>query len=251
MWVWKGTPHTEEKLTEKQFKEILSIGGFGVRNTFEFDCKEITKFWYIIKDKYSELSDYSGNTRSRIRKSQDAFSISRISREMMKEEGYRVYLDAFKQYKVKEGKLSKEQFASLMDVPEYEFWGCIYKETGKLEAYMICRQIGDYCQRVASKTNPDYLPKYFPMYGLNHIVQEHYLKERALRYITNGSRSITEHSNIQNFLIEKFNYRKAYCHLKIYYKWYMKIAVAILYPIHKYIPSRSIRSFLEMHGMQG
>lgn len=251
MWVWKGTPHTEERLTEKQFKEILSIGGFGVRNTYGFDCNEVTNFWYLIKDQNDDISSLPKKIKQYIAKADNAFEIKQISRELMKKEGYDVYLSAFHHYKIQEGIIPYDTYMKLMDVPEYEFWGCIFKETGKLEAYMICRKIGDICQKVASKTNPEYLPKYYPMYGLNYHVHNYYFTQSNVKYILSGARTITQHSNIQNFLIEKFNYRKAYCHLKIYYKWYIRIIISILYPFRRFITFRSVKALLEMHGMQG
>ena len=100
------------------------------------------------------------------------------------------------------------------------------------------------------------LPEYkrectaYPYYGLFYSMNQYYLQEKGFRYVTDGSRSITEHSNIQPFLEEKFLFRKSYCHLAIHYKWWMKLAVKILYPFRKRIKNNNVRAILNMEAMQ-
>ena len=80
-------------------------------------------------------------------------------------------------------------------------------------------------------------------------MNEYYLKEKGLKYVSDGSRSITKHSNIQNFLINNFKFRRAYTNLKIYYKPLVKIAVIILYPFRFLIPQSKIKSVLRQESM--
>ena len=44
-------------------------------------------------------------------------------------------------------------------------------------------------------------------------MNQYYLEEKKLKYVCDGSRTITEHSNIQEFLMHNFKFRKAYCRL--------------------------------------
>ena len=80
-------------------------------------------------------------------------------------------------------------------------------------------------------------------------MNRHYLEERKVKYVNDGARTITNHSNIQNFLIEKFNFRKAYCRLEIKYKWWLDFAIECLYPFRKIIPVRQIKAILDMEAM--
>ena len=80
-------------------------------------------------------------------------------------------------------------------------------------------------------------------------MNRYYLDERKVMYVNDGARSITNHSNIQPFLIDKFNFRKAYCHLEIKYKWWLEFAVKCLYPFRKIIPVRQIKAILDMEAM--
>ncbi|MGM9704630.1 MAG: hypothetical protein ACI3YB_01395 [Prevotella sp.] len=50
-------------------------------------------------------------------------------------------------------------------------------------------------------------------------MNRHYLENRKLKFVSDGARSITNHSNIQPFLIDKFKFRKAYCNIRLTYKW--------------------------------
>ena len=90
----------------------------------------------------------------------------------------------------------------------------------------------------------------YPYYGLIYEMNRYYLNEMKLKYVCDGARTITEHSNIQLFLIEKFNFRKAYCQLQIVYIWWMKILVNLLYNFRKIIPFRKVKSILNMEAMK-
>ena len=80
-------------------------------------------------------------------------------------------------------------------------------------------------------------------------MNRYYLNELKLRYVSDGARSITEHSNIQPFLINKFKFRKAYCNLKLYYKWWFGIAVKLIYPFRRFIANGKAKAILNMEAM--
>ena len=80
-------------------------------------------------------------------------------------------------------------------------------------------------------------------------MNRYYLEERKVKYVNDGARSITNHSNIQPFLIDKFKFRKAYCHLSIKYKWWLAVAINCLFPFRKLIPLRHVKALLDMEAM--
>lgn len=80
-------------------------------------------------------------------------------------------------------------------------------------------------------------------------MNRYYLNERGVKYVCDGARSITEHSNIQPFLIDKFHFRKAYCQLEIVYKWYVGIIVVMLYPFRKLIKHPGVTALLNLEAM--
>ena len=47
----------ERLLTKKESKSLLKKGGLFVRNIYNFDYKEETSFWFIIKDQLEDISE--------------------------------------------------------------------------------------------------------------------------------------------------------------------------------------------------
>ena len=169
----------------------------------------------------------------------------------MLEEGYVVYKAAFLKYGSKEDMMSFADFCERIERTDdnYDCWGCRVKETGKVAAFLIAHKVGDYCEYETSKADPNYLPRYYPLYGLYYERDKYYLDEKGYKFVISGARSLTHHSNIQNFLIEKFGFRKAYCHIKITYKWWFGIVVKSLYPFRKFIPNAKVQAILNMEAM--
>lgn len=251
-WVFSGEPHCEVQLSEYQASKILSEGGYLLRNCYDFDCKEPTSFWYLIKDTYQGSSEYSKKINKYIEKAHAKFDIRLISREMMCEQGLNVMAAAYNQYKVHEYKLpNKDEWIKEMYGYDdsIDFWGCIDRETGLLQAYSICKRNKDSVNLQSSKVNPAFLPKFYPMYGLYDARNRYYLQEKGYKYVITSARSITQHSHIQEFMIDKMNFRKAYARMKVYYRTPLKMMVNILYPFRKYIPIRKVRILLYQEAM--
>lgn len=102
-----------------------------------------------------------------------------------------------------------------------ELWVAIERESGQMVAYaeVLCQN--GCAKYTALKGIPENLNKYYPFYGLLFRMNRYYIEEKSLLYVTDGARSVSEHSNIQNFL-DKFNFRRAYCRLNVTYVWLVK-----------------------------
>lgn len=264
---WKNilAPHLSCKITTKEAYSILRKGGnakleysdfeisensslaqsminylinrgFMLLNTYNFNTNKTTSYWYIIKDTFNGLEELSSNTRSKIRRSLKQFNIRKIDKKVLLEEGYEVYISAFSKYKVKSIPSSLDQFQKRIKAHtnEYEYWGCFDNNSNKLVAFSINRVYSNCCFYETFKALPNSLNKY-PYYGLIYCMNENYLKERHLLYVYDGERSISEHSNIQPFLEDKFKFKKAYCDLQIYYAYWIHILIILLYPFRKHI----------------
>ena len=249
-WVYKYAPHTEEALTPSDAQELLRKGGWLVRNTYGFDCAEQTPFWYVIKDTFGDLKELSTNTRNQVRHGLKNYTIRRISAEELLAQGYVVYCAAANAYKIPTQTPTKEEFENRIRHAgtDTEYWGA-FNPDNELAAFAINETGEDYCSYQTLKANPADLKKYV-YYALIYEMNRYYLQERRLKYVLDGARSITEHSNIQPFLENKFHFRKAYCHLQIHYTWWLKWIITCLYPWRKFIPNHQIQSLLAMHGMQ-
>lgn len=253
-WRYSGPPHEEQKLDKEAYDNLLRMGGLLVRNTYDFDCQEETCFWHVIKDQFEGMEELTSKTRNRINKAFDHLEFKLIDISIVKEFGYPILKATYEDYAVSDREMNKEIFDSYLQVYNYkkhECWGIFDKADGKMIGFQINWLWDNACQYDLIGVLPQYKRNQsFPYYGLFHTMNQYYLKEKGYMYVTDGTRSISEHSNIQPFMIEKFNFRKAYCQLAIHYRWWMKIAVNLLYPFRKTITLPRIRAILNMEAMQ-
>ena len=129
---------------------------------------------------------------------------------------------------------------------QYEFWG-VYQENS-LVAYAEIRQMKDVINTSVLKFHPSFLTDY-TSYALFYKLIEYYLGKCEKRYITNGARSISHDSNIQYFLIEKFNFRKAYCKLNVCYRPILRHFIQLIYPFKKLTGKLTIWPFESLHAL--
>lgn len=207
----------------------------------------------VVKSGESAIESYHTKTRNMVRRALKSYDYRRAGGNEIKNNGYEVYKTATSSYKVKSYVRNYEEFVSMIDEAEnenkMEFWAGYSRETGEMACFSMNKIHQDYCDYSTIKINPKYLGNTYPMYGLMYTMNKVYLGVRDFKYVDDGARSITEHSNIQPFLIEKFGFRKAYCHMQIEYVWWLKIAVVVLYPFRKIIPSRKVKSVLYQEEM--
>ena len=248
-WVWGSEPH--ENSTPLIFHAFLflSCGGCMVRNVYDFDCREETSFWYVIKDSFGGMEELSSKMRNQVKKCFKTMRVEIISSECLLSDGYEVYVEATDNYRVKAVPPTKEEFERrIKNSEENEYWGVFDIETDKLVAFSMNAVREECCEYRTMKAIPKY-QKLYAYYGLIYEMNRYYLEERKLKYVNDGARSITNHSNIQPFLIEKFNFRKAYCHLEITYKWWLRCIINLLYPFRTVIPIRQVKALLNMEAM--
>lgn len=244
-----GSESEEVKLSNKQCAELLKQGGLMVRNIYDFDCPEKTHFWYVIKDRFGGMEELSSKMRNQVRRSFANYDFRMIGKDYLLENGYPIHHDATSSYRTKAQPPSRQEFEDdLNQGVENEFWGAFEKCSGKLVAFAKNQVLDSSCNYSVLKALPEHLKQYV-YYGLIYEMNRYYLEERRLKFVNDGARSITQHSNIQDFLIDKFHFRKAYCHLAITYRPWLKIIVCLLYPFRSIIPIRKARILLFQEQM--
>jgi hypothetical protein len=250
-WISTQAPHLTQKISGDRCSEILKQGGLLLRNTYDFDCKKETSFWFVIKDRFVGFEELSSKVRNQVRKSLKTYDIRRVSLKDLESVGYYIFSVAQESYRIKCSVLSKEQYRAIIQSYSEdkfkEFW-CVYrKDTGKAVALSINTVKDNCCEYNTLKALPSALhDSTYPYYGLIFEMNRHYLEERGLMYVNDGARSLTEHSNIQNFLESKFKFRKAYCRLQVVYQWWFGIIVRCLYPFRNFMPILSVKSILRL-----
>ena len=225
-----------------------------VRNTYDFDQKEESDFWYIIKDSFGGMEEHSSNERKKIRRANKSFIYKRIDRQLIVNEGYNIVKSVNDNYVVKDRKINVAIFQELLqlwDEENNEFWGAFDIKNEKFVGFAVIKIFDIGCFYDTVTIFPEYKHNAtYPYYGFFYKLNEYYLGERKFKYVSDGSRSITEHSNIQPFLEHNFKFRKAYCKLKIRYKWWLGIMVRMLLPFRNIIGNRNVKAILNMHRMQ-
>lgn len=248
-WIFAQDPHKEHKLSSKELCELFNNGGWMVRNSFDFDCSEETSFWYVIKDFYGGMDELSSKMRNQVKRCFKTMRVARVSSGDIMRDGYEVYIAAIDGYRIKTVPPTKHEFMTrIKNAEENEYWACFDLETEMMVAFSMNFVTDQSCEYRTMKALPAYQKKY-AYYGLIYEMNRYYLQERGLKYVNDGARSLTDHSNIQPFLIDKFNFRKAYCHLDVTYRWWLKLIINALYPFRGIIPFNSVKSILRLEEM--
>lgn len=253
-WRYDEAPHEECQLEPSEWKALLKQGGLLVRNTYDFDQAEESHFWFIIKDKFSGIDELHSRDRNKVRHAFGIFDYRIIPHEILKQKGYNITKETFEDYPISDRKMNKKIFAQFIEErsgKEFEHWGIFEKGTDNLVGYGIVHCWDCCCEMGATGILTEYKRNAsYPYYGLYHFWSQHYLEERRFKYISDGARTITEHSQIHDFLIQHFGFRKAYCRLEIHYQWWMKVAVNLLYPFRNIIKSPRVKAVLNMEAMR-
>lgn len=229
-------PHIEIDLTYNDKKYLLKeSGAYFLRYITDWDIDEKTEFWYIIKDKKEDLQDYKSKIRNQIRKGLKNCIVEKVDNIEIAKTGYEVYRKAFKRYQTDLKPIEKNKFYnSITKSKGYDFFAVYNKEDNKIIAYSMNRIQDNMVNYSTIKFDPEYL-RLYSSYALFFTMNEYYLNQKNYLYVSDGARSIAHDTNIQNYLIEKFHFRKAYCKLNIYYRKDVKLLVNLLFPFRKII----------------
>lgn len=233
---------------------FIKWGGYLVRQIYDFDCEEETSFWFIIKDKFGGFEELSSKMRNQVRKSLKTYSIRRVDSNEMLRVGYPIYTSAITQYRVKASLASEETWRNGIvknrNNKNYEYWIAYHTGTRQAVAYAKNLLVQDTVQYHEMKCDPAFMHNStYPYYGLIFEMTKYYLEDMGLKYVCDGSRSITEHSNIQGFLVDKLAFRKAYCKLDITYKPWFGLIVRMLYPFRNIMPIPQVKAILIQEAM--
>lgn len=207
-----------------------------LRNCYDWDCHEETNFWEIICDTFYPIEKLPPKTRNQIRRCQRDCDIKMLtSYDLVKSQGYRVFKSAFERYHdITISIPDKETWESATYADkEHEFWGVFEKGTGELISYSVVTANLKCVGYNTLKAIPEKMNKHYPYFGLLYEMNRYYLAEMGCKYVSDGWRSVTEHSGIQPFLERNFLFRKAYVRMEMHYAIWLRIAVKALFPFRK------------------
>lgn len=246
--IWDGETRLERELTAEQRKYLLkSSSAWMIRNIYDWDYGRPTNFWELINDTPRKIEELPSKTRNQIRRCFRDCEIRRLENsELVESDGYTVFAEAFKRYKDVSVNIARREDweRSILENDTSEFWGVFTREDSRLIAFAINTVKDKSVGYNTLKAIPSMMNKHYPYFGLLFEMNRHYLEERRFNYVSDGFRSVTEHSNIQPFLEKNFLFRKAYCRMNLQYALWLGLIVKLLYPFRNLIPIKKIRHIL-------
>ena len=202
------------------------------RWTTDFDCGYETDWWYCIKEAPYRRDELSKSSRKHIRQAQKKVCVKIIDQVQYAKQLYRVYEEAVIGYKNFKDTSTEEGFIDSIRRDKRTYWGAFDIETNILVAYMVFEENETYVSTTTAKFSKKYMNLNASTAMYNEAL-EYYLNQRGFRYVEGGERNINHATNTQEYKIEKFHYKKAYCHLHIAYNPKVGWAVKLVYPFRK------------------
>ncbi len=240
-------PQLQGELSEEEVSELFRLfpSARFIRTISEFDRTKDSPFWYVIQDKTPYLQDYSSNTRSKVKRGLKRHRIFEADKAFMLDHAYPVYAAAHERYGDANA-LSEMEFKKHLESLDDRQWWCAENiEAKKLAAYCQNQLVDNSLHMMAIKFDPSMLKDY-PSYALFHHLGEHYLGQKEVKYISDGARSLDHDTRVQELLMDKFGYRKAFCRLNIYYRSPLGLMVRLLAPFKSILP-KGAKSLILQH----
>ena len=200
-----------------------------------FDCAVSTDWWHVIKDTQEDIAELSKKVRYEIRRAQKKYYVQICSKEFILENGYAVYTDAYSRYDTHEKMFSADEFnTAVKQLPECtEFFG-VYTHDNIIVGFSENFISDNTCFYLTMWLSPEHM-KFSSSYLLFHEMNKIYLNERQFSYVSDGARSLSHSTNIHNFLLSKFGFRKAFCKLNVSYSSKMNAFIGLTYPLRNII----------------
>ena len=256
-----GWPHEMPDLTPVRDGSIWKMDGkpLFARWTEDFDCGEETEFYYCIKDTGLDISALKAKRRYEINRGNKNYEVRLIRAEAYAQELYDVYVDSLNGYPDHPVPVPMETFSSQVSAwmgVDCALFGAFERETGRLCGYSDVWLHDRYLPISSLVTRPS-CEKSGVNFALVSGIITHFSEDLSRgAYLCDGARNILHETNFQSFLIKYFEFRKAYCHLRIRYRPGVGLIVRCLFPFRKWFASvggslgRAVTAVLKMEAWQ-
>lgn len=195
------------------------------------------------------MEELPSKTRNQVRKSLKTYEFKQVPYQIMLNEGFELFNKSRERFRDGE-MITIQQWSKRLKVDQsHDFWLGYDIETGKPASFAINTLYEQYCDYSSMGFSPEFPNNTYPLYGLIYEMNRYYLEEKGVPFVCDGARSLTEHSNIQPFLEEKFKFRKAYCDLQVIYKPIIGFVVKSLFPFRRLIKEPRIKALLYLESM--
>lgn len=211
------------------------------RWTSEFDCETKTNWWYVIKDTPFDISKLKAKRRYEINKGKKNFVVKRIIASDYSEQLFEVTQSAFSDWPEKyRPVVEKGKFIFELKLwNENVIYGGFDRENGMLCAYSYLVEYVGHLEFSMLRARPESEKRGINAAMVAAIVEDYNDKLSENFYINDGERAIRHETAFQDYLEKYFEFRKAYCHLNIKYRFPINIVVRLLFPFRKNINKNS------------
>jgi hypothetical protein len=203
----------------------------------DWDRPLLSSFYGVIQDRHCDLPELKSQVRYEVKRASRNFHFTELSLSEILNEGFELYISSFKTYDTYLKPMSKKEFTD--SYSKYNtcgkndiarFFGIRETSSKSLVcyAYGIHYSKGNYFDLKVVKFDPEQQKNNISellFFGIG----EQLLSLEKMSFIFDGFVSMAHKSSIQEYLIRKFSYRKAYCKLCIYYKLYIRLFVLFTY----------------------
>ena len=209
------------------------------RWTTDYDCGYETSWWYVIKDTFFDVEKLKAKRRYEITKGKRNFDVKRINAIEYTEELLNIQIAALAEWPEKyRPRINKTLFReSIKGWNEAIVYGAFDRADGRLCAYSYLKEYTGYLEFSVLRVRPESEKKGINAAVVTKIIEDYNDRLGRDFYINDGSRSVVHETAFQDYLEKYFGFRKAYCKLRIVYRFPMGIIVKLLYPFRNRIGS--------------
>lgn len=206
-----------------------------IRYTTDFDCKEQTRFWYIVKDGPYDFNELGAKYKNNVNRSLKRTEVKQINPLNYIDELWVVEQAAYAHYKNADNAQTKEQFIEGLKKTSktHEWWAAFSKKDGTIAGWMMCSNNGTWTETCRAKYHPERQGWNRPSDALHHAVLTHYLNELGQERIVSGTRNVNHKTHVQEYKENNWKFRKAYCHLHVIYNPKILWIIKLIYPFRR------------------
>lgn len=231
----KTAPHLPPRSELLSTKYLRQNKLFFARWTSQFDCKEETEWYYVIKDDYLMIDKLKAKLRYEINKGNKNFESLVIDPLLYFEDIFYVSVEAYYAYPEKYRPTIikdayKKQIQRMVD-DGYRFIGEFDRLDKKMVGFAVLECGADYINYRMHKVLPQQEKRAVNAALVSGVLS--YYEAGKYKYIVDGERAIKHETGFQSYLIKYFGFRKAYCQLNILYNPIFALLVYMLYPLRK------------------
>lgn len=215
------------------------VGGkniFFARWTSNWDCNEDTGWWWCIKDTPFDMNLLKSKKRYEIKKGIAHFDVRIIAPEEYVDELYAINKETLESY-AKSYRVIPDRNSFVRLIPSWSTtFGAFDRNTGQLCGYILMGHQRDEVLYFSSMCVLQSCEKMYINVALVYSMLEHYNDKLCNGYyIVDGETNINHVTNFQNWLCDKFQFRKVNVKLNIIYNPLVGGIVKIIYPIRSAI----------------